>query len=213
MTTYRLGSAVIAVALWALASPAGAQTNPSADQIINQLKPTSQMLKSSVTRGIRPIAPNPGSDVVDASTGTMPAAHKSAPHTGVRTATADTAPAKAADAPSVNLYVPFENGSAALTPAAITALDELGKALSSTSLSGYKFRIEGHTDTVGTKAYNMSLSDRRAAAVADYLEQKYGVTQSRLETVGMGESHLLVPTPDQTPEPRNRRVTVVNLGA
>jgi outer membrane protein OmpA-like peptidoglycan-associated protein len=59
----------------------------------------------------------------------------------------------------------------------------------------------------------MSLSERRAAAVSAYLEQKYGVKSDRLETVGLGASHLLVQTPDQTPEPRNRRVTVVNLGA
>jgi outer membrane protein OmpA-like peptidoglycan-associated protein len=109
--------------------------------------------------------------------------------------------------------VPFDNGSAELTPQAIAALDELGKALSSSALASYKFRIEGHTDTVGSKEYNLSLSDRRAAAVSAYLEQKFGVNQSRLETVGVGEAHLLVPTPDQTPEPRNRRVTVVNLGA
>jgi outer membrane protein OmpA-like peptidoglycan-associated protein len=109
--------------------------------------------------------------------------------------------------------VPFENGSAELTPAATASLDELGKALSSTSLSSYKFRIEGHTDTVGSKGYNQSLSERRAAAVSAYLEQKYGLSQNRLVTVGLGSDHLLVPTPDQTPEPRNRRVTVINLGA
>ena len=71
--------------------------------------------------------------------------------------------------------MPFENGSAELTPAAIAALDELGKALSSSTLSGFKFRIEGHTDTVGSKPYNVSLSERRAAAVSAYLEQKFGV--------------------------------------
>jgi outer membrane protein OmpA-like peptidoglycan-associated protein len=213
MNRYRLGSAAL-VAILALASPAGAQTSPSADQIINALKPTPQSLHGAATRGIRPLAPSAGSDdVVPASAGSpTPAAPKAATHTVTR-ASAPAPAAGAAEAPSVNLYVPFENGSAELTPAAIAALDELGKALSSASLSGFKFRIEGHTDTVGSKTYNMTLSDRRAAAVSAYLEQKYGVKADRLETVGMGSSHLLVPTPDQTPEPRNRRVTVVNLGA
>jgi outer membrane protein OmpA-like peptidoglycan-associated protein len=215
MTQYRFGSAAL-VAMLALAAPAVAQSNPSSDQIINALKPTTQMLHSSVTRGIRPIAPSTGdSDVVTASTASpAPGAPKAVHAASSRVAAHETQPAATApETPSINLYVPFENGSAELTPQAIAALDELGKALSSAALSSYKFKIEGHTDTVGSKEYNLSLSDRRAAAVSAYLEQKFGVNQSRLETVGVGEAHLLVPTPDQTPEPRNRRVTVVNLGA
>jgi outer membrane protein OmpA-like peptidoglycan-associated protein len=214
MTQYRFGSAAL-VAMLALAVPAVAQSNPSSDQIINALKPTTQMLHSSVTRGIRPIAPSAGSDVVTASTASpAPGAPKAAHPTSTKVAVHETEPATTTtEAPSVNLYVPFETGSAELTPQAIASLNELGKALSSAALSGYKFKIEGHTDTVGTKDYNLSLSDRRAAAVSAYLEQKFGVNQGRLETVGVGEAHLLVPTPDQTPEPRNRRVTVINLGA
>jgi outer membrane protein OmpA-like peptidoglycan-associated protein len=57
------------------------------------------------------------------------------------------------------------------------------------------------------------LSERRAEAVVDYVARKYGVALSRLQAVGMGEDGLLVPTPPQTPEPRNRRVQVINLGA
>ncbi len=216
MNRYRLGSAVLVTAL-TLAASARAQTNPSADDIIKALKPTTSMLHSSVTRGIRPIAPNPGPDTAVSDVSTAAPASKPAPHMATRTASAEAPvkapPAAAAEAPSVNLYVPFENGSAELTPAAIDALDALGKALSSPTLAGYKFRIEGHTDTVGSKPYNKSLSERRAEAVSAYLAQKYGVGQSRLEVIGLGSDHLLVPTPDQTPEPRNRRVTVVNLGA
>jgi OmpA-OmpF porin, OOP family len=47
----------------------------------------------------------------------------------------------------------------------------------------------------------------------DYVAKKFGIDPSRLEAVGMGEDGLLVATPQQTPEPRNRRVQVVNLGA
>jgi OOP family OmpA-OmpF porin len=209
MTRHGFATAAVAAAILAFASPAGAQTNPSADQIINSLKPSPEALHNSVTRGIRPIGPSTGgSDVVPAATSAP--ASRGIVHNAAKPATT-TATAEAG--PSVNLYVPFENGSAELTPAAITALDELGKALSSSTLATFKFRIEGHTDTVGSKPYNLSLSERRAAAVSAYLEQKFGVGQARLETVGMGSQHLLVPTPDQTPEPRNRRVTVVNLGA
>ena len=92
-------------------------------------------------------------------------------------------------------------------------LDNLGKALSDQTLARYRFHIEGHTDTVGTHPYNKELSDRRATAVVDYLATNFHVDRSRMEAVGMGEDGLLVPTPDQTPEQRNRRVQVVNVGS
>jgi OOP family OmpA-OmpF porin len=115
--------------------------------------------------------------------------------------------------PAISLSVQFATGSAELTPEAIHLLDHLGKALSDQTLADYRFRIEGHTDTVGTRDYNQELSDRRAAAVVDYLATNFHIDRSRVQPVGMGEDHLLVPTPDQTPEPRNRRVQVVNLGS
>jgi OOP family OmpA-OmpF porin len=46
-----------------------------------------------------------------------------------------------------------------------------------------------------------------------YITGHFGVDASRLQAVGKGEEDLAVPTPAQTPEPRNRRVLVVNLGA
>ena len=49
--------------------------------------------------------------------------------------------------------------------------------------------------------------------MASYIEHKFGVTENRLVPVGLGSAHPAVPTPDQTPEARNRRVQVVNLGA
>ena len=79
--------------------------------------------------------------------------------------------------------------------------------------AGYHFPIEGHTDTVGPKDYSRALSERRAEAVVAYIRQKSGIDDSRLVSVGLGSDPLLVPTPDQTPEARNRRVKVVNLGS
>jgi OmpA-OmpF porin, OOP family len=117
-----------------------------------------------------------------------------------------------APAPAISLTVQFATGSTHLTPQAVQTLDSLGRALSDNALVAYRFRIEGHTDTVGSRDYNRQLSARRAAAVVDYLASNFHVDRSRVEAVGMGEDHLLVPTPDQTPEPRNRRVEVVNIG-
>ena len=185
--------------------PAVAQ-NPSADQIINSLRPSGNLVMGG-TRGIR-LAPSS-----DASSQPQAAPTQATPQPRVAASKPVPVPTAAIPAPAVNLTVNFANGSAELTPAAIRTLDELGRALSSKDLAGYRFRIEGHTDTVGQREYNHALSERRAEAVVDYVARKYGVALSRLQAVGMGEDGLLVPTPPQTPEPRNRRVQVINLGA
>ena len=182
--------------------PAWAQSSPSADQIIQSLKPSGNLLKGE-TRGIRVVNPD-----------AAPATAAPAPAHGQATAAA-TAPAAAAQpsaAPAVSLTVEFGTGSDELTPQARATLDALGKALSSADLAKYRFRIEGHTDTVGSAGYNQALSQRRAEAVARYLESSFGVASARLEPVGMGEQGLLVQTPPQTPNAQNRRVKVVNLG-
>ncbi len=68
------------------------------------------------------------------------------------------------------------------------------------------FLIEGYTDTVGTEEDNISLSDRRAEAVAIALTQVFGVPAENLVTQGFGEQFLKVPV--EGDEPRNRRVAV-----
>ncbi len=123
------------------------------------------------------------------------------------------AQARRPTAPSVSLTVEFATGSAELTPEATEILDKLGKALSDRTLASYRFRIEGHTDTVGSRAYNKELSDRRAQTVVAYLVDNFHLERGHMQAVGMGVDGLLVPTPAQTPEPRNRRVQVVNIGS
>ena len=67
------------------------------------------------------------------------------------------------------------------------------------------FLIEGHTDAVGNEVDNLSLSDRRAEAVALILTEQFQVPPENLTTQGYGEQHLKVPT--DGPEHANRRVT------
>ena len=208
----KLGSALVAALAFAGAGSAFAQS-PSADDIIGSLRPTSSQLRGP-TRGIRPAtvipdesAPNPAITRVSHVSRHMQAAPAAA-----EAPSAVTAP-DSADGPSVKLVIDFRTGSADLTPGAEHTLDQLGKALTSATLEKFRFRIEGHTDTVGDAASNKDLSARRAEAVSGYLEQKFAVNAGRLESVGLGQDQLLVPTPDQTPEPRNRRVKIVNLGS
>jgi iron complex outermembrane receptor protein len=71
--------------------------------------------------------------------------------------------------------------------------------------------VTGHTDTVGSDAYNMRLSRRRAESVAAQLE-KDGIASSEIEIVAKGKRDLLVPTGDGVREPQNRRVQIVYSG-
>jgi len=68
------------------------------------------------------------------------------------------------------------------------------------------FLIEGHTDATGTPEDNLTLSDRRAEAIAIILTQDFGVPPENLLQQGYGQQFLKVST--QGPEARNRRVTI-----
>lgn len=67
--------------------------------------------------------------------------------------------------------------------------------------------IIGHTDTVATDEYNDRLSLTRARHVAELLAQR-GLAPHTLSIQSHGKRNLLVPTPDNTFEPRNRRVEI-----
>jgi len=209
-----------------LATPAGAQTrDPSASEIIDALRPKPGQFQPT-TRGIRPVAPQaapatPAPATPAAVSPTAPAASP-APMPAPAPAPMPTPmpppvqaaaqPVAPAEAPAISLTVQFATGSAELTPQAQRVLDELGKALMSEDLRPYRFRIEGHTDTTGSRAVNQVLSERRAAAVRSYLTSRFGVDASRLVAVGLGQTQLAVPTADGVDEPRNRRVQIVNIG-
>jgi outer membrane protein OmpA-like peptidoglycan-associated protein len=68
------------------------------------------------------------------------------------------------------------------------------------------FLIEAHSDAVGPEIDNLSLSDRRAEAVAIILTDAFGVPAENLVTQGYGEQFLKIPT--ELPERENRRVSV-----
>ena len=91
----------------------------------------------------------------------------------------------------------------------VPVLDEAAQILKDNP--SVKVTIEGHTDSIGTDAYNEKLSERRANAVKHYLESK-GVTASRLDAVGKGEGDPVAPNtkPDGKDNPegraKNRRV-------
>lgn len=69
-------------------------------------------------------------------------------------------------------------------------------------------RVEGHTDAIGSDAYNQSLSERRAVAVATWLGG-HGVARDRLRTVGHGEGRPVGDNATAAGRQQNRRVEIV----
>lgn len=112
-------------------------------------------------------------------------------------------------APSINIKVFFEFDSAILKPEALEVLNSLGEALTYGELNNYRFQIAGHTDAVGSDAYNQKLSEARAKAVLDHLVTQFGIDASRIDPVGFGESQLLDPADPEGDI--NRRVQVTRL--
>jgi len=107
----------------------------------------------------------------------------------------------------VALQIQFEVGSTALAPDASQQLDQLWIALADPALRSRHVEISGHTDASGDADLNLILSERRAAAVRDYLVRKGSpVDAALLAAKGYGESQPL-PAVDPN-DPVHRRVEI-----
>lgn len=69
--------------------------------------------------------------------------------------------------------------------------------------------LEGHTDSRGTEAYNLSLSDRRVAAVRQVMIDRFNVEASRVTSRGFGESRPVASNDTDAGRAQNRRVVTV----
>jgi outer membrane protein OmpA-like peptidoglycan-associated protein len=103
----------------------------------------------------------------------------------------------------------FDFNKSDLTSQAVSIVDTAAKNAAMAKVT--QLVVTGHTDTVGSDAYNMRLSRRRAESVAAELE-KQGIAASEIEIVAKGKHDLLVPTKDGVREPQNRRVQIVYAG-
>jgi outer membrane protein OmpA-like peptidoglycan-associated protein len=105
-----------------------------------------------------------------------------------------------------NLAINFVSGSAVLSESGRDLAQTFLGALRLPKLAGKSFMIVGHTDAVGSRDYNLSLSLRRAQALVDYLVQQ-GASRSQFEVRGYGFDRPL-PGKSRTAA-ANRRVEVV----
>jgi outer membrane protein OmpA-like peptidoglycan-associated protein len=100
----------------------------------------------------------------------------------------------------------FEHNTTKLTPESKDLLAKVQKTIKSRKSN--EVYVVGHTDLVGTEAYNDRLSSRRANYIRDLLVSS-GIKPKTLFVSFYGKARPLVPTKDEVPEPRNRRVEVI----
>lgn len=101
--------------------------------------------------------------------------------------------------------VTFAFGSASLSPEFRGTLDKIGSTL--TEYEKTYVDVLGHTDSVGSDAFNQTLSEQRAQTVADYLAGR-GVQRARLATRGYGESQPRASNTTEEGRAQNRRVEI-----
>lgn len=111
--------------------------------------------------------------------------------------------------PRVDMPIYFANGSADLDARSQRFLGSIAGMLNNAKLANQTYVIEGHTNSIGARDYNLDLSERRAQAVIGFLMAK-GVSASRLQAKGLGFD---APRIRNNPaDRRNRRVEVVMAG-
>jgi outer membrane protein OmpA-like peptidoglycan-associated protein len=105
---------------------------------------------------------------------------------------------------SFTLY--FEEGGTVLLKDSKNTLLELFAEVA--KRQAVEVQVTGHTDTLGKESDNDRLSEERAQAVKEMLIAQ-GLKSNFIRAVGRGERELLIPTPDNVREPKNRRVEVI----
>jgi outer membrane protein OmpA-like peptidoglycan-associated protein len=180
-----------------------AENTVSADQILNALRP------KPMARGLSMAAAPQVDPVVKASEVTFLDSVRNRKTRSLSLGEREQIAEIASTKPKVDLEIQFDYNSADISRTSLTAVQELGKALSNPGLKGSTFVVAGHTDAVGSEPYNLDLSERRADTIKHYLVEKYGIAGSDLVTVGYGETKLK--DAGKPSASINRRVQVVTM--
>jgi flagellar motor protein MotB len=119
---------------------------------------------------------------------------------------ADSAVASTAAGPVLRIYFDFDRDT--LRPESEPVLKEMAEILS--QHPDWKFSLTGHTDNIGPFAYNLDLSNRRAAVVKRTLIERYHVAPDRLTTQGFAYTRPLQSNSTRQGRVHNRRVELVD---
>lgn len=105
----------------------------------------------------------------------------------------------------VTMNIVFATNSSVVPSVSFAEIGEVADFMTQYPLT--KVNIEGHTDDSGAAAYNQSLSQKRAEAVAQTLITRYGINPTRVSATGFGESQPMVDNSTAANRAKNRRVT------
>lgn len=118
------------------------------------------------------------------------------------------APSKA-DVPILQqqIQVQFTPGSDEIMPGSYFLLDKLGELM--TSFGGTVLRVEGNTDSTGSQTGNLSLSEKRAISVKNYITKNFpNIKPERFQTIGRGSTNPVAPNETEAGRQMNRRTDI-----
>ena len=108
--------------------------------------------------------------------------------------------------PLADVSVTFAFDKSVLTADDKKQLDDLASSL--TTARGYILEVTGGTDSVGAATYNYQLSQKRADAVANYLQSKYNIPPHKFYLVGIGKDQQVASDKTAAGRAKNRRVEI-----
>ena len=105
------------------------------------------------------------------------------------------------------IQVQFTPGSDEIMQGSYFLLDKLGELM--TSFGGTVLRVEGNTDSTGSKSGNLTLSERRAISVKNYITKNFpNIKPERFQTIGRGSDNPVAPNTTETGRQMNRRTDI-----
>lgn len=113
------------------------------------------------------------------------------------------------DGKAVTNDILFDVNSDVIKASSYSTIDQVGTALQQNP--SVRILIVGHTDSDGAAAHNMDLSQRRAAAVKDYITTHFSIEDARIQSDGKGASQPVAPNTTDAGKAKNRRVEFVKI--
>lgn len=108
---------------------------------------------------------------------------------------------------SLNIHIEFDFDKAEIKPEFYGELEKAARFIQEHQAP--KILVAGHTDSTGTDEYNKGLSDRRAAAVRQFLAEKHNVPADKLVSRGYGESRPIATNETEAGRQQNRRTEII----
>jgi NitT/TauT family transport system substrate-binding protein len=105
------------------------------------------------------------------------------------------------------IQIQFTPGSDEIMQGSYFSLDKLGELM--TSFGGTVLRVEGNTDSTGSQAVNLTLSERRAIAVKNYITKNFpNIKPERFQTIGRGSTNPVAGNETEAGRQQNRRTDI-----